>query len=224
LQNRDEWDIQKAALADHDEAAFKCVTKTIELITRVPIEKEAGDAIAKTLATSALATLLGDLMATDSMVDIALHRTLYQAAVNVVQIVAQNEQLFRAFEEHERNAAIADALLKTMRSFDRIITQDADRPVLEAYRRASGLIRQLRPDAPVAVGQCGAVLAAPLDYCGLLGPGQFGEAKFGDAHHYKATAASAGPPPATCMERIVQELGSLATSLPLHEGSSIFLR
>jgi hypothetical protein len=61
--------------------------------------------------------------------------------VSVVQAVARDEQLFRAFEEHERNAAIADALLKTMRTLDRIITNDRDRPTIDAFRSTASLIQ-----------------------------------------------------------------------------------
>lgn len=66
----------------------------------------------------------------------------------MVNAIAKDEQLISAFEEHERTAVVADALLKTMRSLDRIKFSDRDVPTIDAYRRTAALIQGEHPHAP----------------------------------------------------------------------------
>jgi len=244
--NRAEWEAEQTARAEYDIVALKCTARVLEMLTEEAPPKDIALDIARALAESKLPSVLVELLATDSMVDIARRRANYTAAVSVLQAIAADATVFAAVDDHAQCATVSSTLVRTWKRLNKVMIQEKEKSLMEMYRKTARLVRERRAAAttaaaaavaPVAeaagandVAKTDVAEAAPvaepaqkLDYCSVLAAGQFGEAKF-ETHFYLAEAKAAGDPPAQCMERIVQELGSLATSLPLHEGSSVFLR
>lgn len=70
--DRDAWLAERRARANHDDAVLRCIERVLSVVaTDSPVSKGVANDIVSVLVKSALPALLAELMATDSMVDIA---------------------------------------------------------------------------------------------------------------------------------------------------------
>jgi len=216
--DRDEWQRQRQKEDTVSTLTLDCIARTLVVMTKRPLTCDIASEVSIQLAETSLAELLQDLLGNDSLIDISRNYHLFTAALSVLVHFVNDAELFRAIDKQSSFSRVLDTFLRTVDVLERALLRDSDKSLVGAYQSAAKLIRSQRPDA--AMDQENDV-NPDLGYCSILGRLQFGESDFAQSHHY---AGEAEAPPSKCMERLMQELGSLATSLPVNEGSSIFVR
>jgi hypothetical protein len=198
--DREEWAKQQERDAQAEVVSLKCVSALMRIfalsnwsdpstpagcLSAAPPSAKDAAAIAEMVATSKLSTRLLELMSTDSMVDLAKHRPMYDAAVRLMAsiVAGPNPALMQAFEANPKLAPVVSALCQTAASLDTVISRDEDKPFIDMYRNTVARIEQSRlvtADTAEAGGQ-GDV--GDTGYCAILKKLQFGEAHFEVSHH-----------------------------------------